>query len=166
MVALRIEEQKNFTAGLFLGTVFDEFLVREVNIVTFNSFTVDGRVRQGYYSDDELEENRIEEYSAWKVLKPFCFSLIKGKRLPESFHIVFFLSPEAKDRFVTSHAAGIYPDQVGGLYINIHYENGEMGCVTGISMNTFTMDRTLERQWDECVEQFLKKNGIVFEKRS
>ena len=35
MVALRIAEQKTFTAGLFLGELFDGFLVREANIVTF-----------------------------------------------------------------------------------------------------------------------------------
>jgi len=161
MVSLRIEEQKNFTSGLFLGNVFDEFLVREVKIVTFNSFAIDGRVRQGYFSDEELEENRIEEYSAWKVLKPFCFSLIKGKRLPESFSMVFFLPPDAKEQFVRLHGASLGPDDVGGLYINIHYENGEMTCVTGTSLNIFTMDRTLEREWDGSVEQFLKKNGII-----
>ena len=56
MVALKIEEQKKFTEGLFLGELFDSFLVTEANIVTFNSFTINGRVRRGYYSDEELEE--------------------------------------------------------------------------------------------------------------
>ena len=83
MVALKIEEQKTFTSGLFLGELFDRFLVREANITTFNSFTIDGHVRHGYYSDEELEENQIEEFSAWKVLKPFCFSLI------QKIHIFF-----------------------------------------------------------------------------
>ena len=89
MVALKIEEQKAFTAGLFIGEIFDKFLVREAEIVTYNQFTIDGKVRQGYFSEEELEENRIEEYSSWKTLKPVCYSLIKGKRLPESFRIVF-----------------------------------------------------------------------------
>ncbi|MFR5732330.1 MAG: DUF5721 family protein [Clostridium sp.] len=35
--------------------------------MTFNSFTIDGRIRQGYYSDEELETNRIEELSSWKT---------------------------------------------------------------------------------------------------
>ena len=87
MVALKIEEQKAFTAGLFIGEIFDKFLVREAEIVTYNQFTIDGKVRQGYFSEEELEENRIEEYSSWKTLKPVCYSLIKGKRLPESFRI-------------------------------------------------------------------------------
>ena len=32
MVALKIEEQKAFTAGLFIGEIFDKFLVREAEI--------------------------------------------------------------------------------------------------------------------------------------
>lgn len=161
MVALKIEEQKNFTAGLFLGELFDRFLVREVNITTFNSFTIDGRVCQGYYSDEELEQNQIEEFSAWKTIKPFCFSLIKGKRLPESFRIVFLLSPNGKEKFVESRVPGLQPDAVGGLYLNVHYDNNEMTVITGTSMNLFTLDKTLEREWDESVKQFLKRHGIV-----
>ena len=149
MVALKIEEQKSFTSGLFLGDLFDRFLVREVNITTFNSFTIDGRVRHGYYSDEELEENQIEEFSAWKVLKPFCFSLIKGKRLPESF------------RIVENYVPGMSPDSVGGLYLNVLYENNEMTVVTGTSLNIFTMDKTLEREWDESVKEFLKKHDVA-----
>ena len=122
MVALKIEEQKAFTSGLFLGEVFDRFLVREANVVTFNSFIIDGRVRHGYYSDEELEENQIEEFSAWKVIKPICFSLIRGKRLPESFRIVFMLSPDGKEKFVEQHVPGMAPDSVGGLY-SCHYSD-------------------------------------------
>lgn len=163
MVALKIEEQKAFTAGLFIGDMFDSFLVREANIVTFNSFTIDGRVRQGYYSDEELEENQIEEFSSWKAIKPICFSLIRGKRLPESFRLVFMLPPDAKERFVESRVPGILPEQVGGLYLNVHYENNEMTCITGTSLNIFTMDKTLEREWDESVKQFLHKKEIPFQ---
>ena len=89
MVALRIEDMKVFTKKLFIGETFDRFLVREASIVTFNSFTIDGRVRQGYYSEEELEAGKIENYSSWKTLRPFCFSLIKGSKLPESFAIIF-----------------------------------------------------------------------------
>ena len=162
MVALKIEEQKAFTSGLFLGDLFDRFLVREVNITTFNSFMIDGRVRHGYYSDEELEANQIEEFSAWKTLKPFCFSWIKGKRLPESFRIVFLLSPAGKEAFVEKHVPGMSPDAVGGLYLNVSYENNELTIVTGTSLNLFTMDKTLEREWDESVKQFLKRHDVAY----
>ena len=150
MVALKVEEQKAFTEGLFIGEIFDKFLVREAEIVTWNRFSIDGKIRQGYFSEEELEENRIEEYS-----------LIRGKRLPESFRIVFLMPPSARDRFVSGRVPGISPDQVGGLYINVQYENQEMICVTGTSMKQFTMDRTLENEWDENVRKFLRKNGVA-----
>ncbi len=166
MIALKIEEQKAFTSGLFIGEIFDQFLVREASIVTFNSFTIDGRVRHGYYSDEELEENRIEEYSSWKTLKAFCFSLIKGKRLPESFRIVFMLSPGGKEKFVSGRVPGVTPESVGGLYLNVQYDNHEMSVVTGTSMNLFTLDKTLDKEWDESVKKFLKKHGIVFSEQA
>ena len=88
-------------AEQFIGEIFDKFLVREAEIVTWNRFSIDGKIRQGYFSEEELEENRIEEYSSWKSLKPICYSLIRGKRLPESFRIVFLMPPSARDRFVS-----------------------------------------------------------------
>ena len=47
MVALKVEEQKAFTEGLFIGEIFDKFLVREAEIVTWNRFSIDGKIRQG-----------------------------------------------------------------------------------------------------------------------
>ena len=49
MVALKVEEQKAFTEGLFIGEIFDKFLVREAEIVTWNRFSIDGKIRQGYF---------------------------------------------------------------------------------------------------------------------
>ena len=91
MVALKVEDVRSFTSKLFVKEDFDRFLVKEINIITYNSFTIDGHVRQGYYTQEELEENRIEDFSSWKMLRPLCFSLIKGKKLPGSFHIVLSL---------------------------------------------------------------------------
>lgn len=85
MIALKAEDVKSFTTKLFVREDFDAFLVKEVNITTYNSFSIDGHVKQGYYTEEEREENHIEEFSSWKTLRPFCFSLIKGKSFPEVF---------------------------------------------------------------------------------
>lgn len=163
MVALQISDIKQFTKKLFLLETFDWFLVKEASIVTFNTFTIDGAVRHGYYSDEELESGRIEQYSAWKVLRPFCFSLIKGNKLPESFSIVLKLPPDQTERFLKERCASWPPEQVGGLYLNIRYEGQNLSCITGVSLNQFTMDKTLEREWDDMIRAFLKKQQIPYE---
>ena len=162
MTALKIEDIRQFTSSLFIGTVFDQFLIREAEIVTYNTFQIDGRVRRGYYTEQEIEEKKIEDYSAWEIVKPVCFSLIKGKKLPESFQIVLQLGKGQIEHFLLEKQLGIQAEQIGGMYINIRYESGELYCVTGISINFFTMDKSLETEWDEAVKLFFKENKIPY----
>ena len=75
MVALKVEEQKAFTEGLFIGEIFDKFLVREAEIVTWNRFSIDGKIRQGYFSEEGLDLTLITGFGADKVLT----ALISGE---------------------------------------------------------------------------------------
>ena len=163
MVALQICDIKQFTKHLFIGDTFDWFLVREASIVTFNAFSIDGRIRQGYYSDEELEEGQIETCSSWGMLRPFCFSLIRGSKLPESFSIVFKLPPCQLERFLAERCSSWRPEQVDGLFLNIRYEDHALTCTSGVSLSQFSLDKTLEREWDDMVGQLLRKKGIPFE---
>ena len=162
MVALKMEDLKNFTVQLFVGDTFDDWLVREASIITFNAFTIDGHIRQGYYSERELEENRIEELSYWKVLKPICYSLIKGKKLPESFQITLQLKPTEVEEFLKNAQLDFTVDQINGLYMNIRYENNVIHCISGTSLNIFTLDRQIEIGWDEAARLFFKDRKIPF----
>lgn len=161
MIALRAEDVRTFTSKLFVKEDFDQFLVKEIEIVTFNRFTIDGHIRQGYFGEEELEERKIEEFSSWKMLRPICFALIKGKKLPGSFRIVLQLSPEAVEKFVKNSGLGITESQIQGLYLNIRYEEGVLYCVTGTSLYVFTLDKALETEWDRTVERFMREHDIV-----
>lgn len=162
MTALNIEDIKQFTSKLFVGEVFDQFLVKEASIVTFNTFTIDGNIRPDYYSEEEREEKKLSTLSSWGMVKPFCFSLIKGKKLPESFRIVMQMPEEGVKRFTEVHPMPLKPEQIKGLYINIHYAGKRLSCVTGTSVSFFTLDKTLDAEWDQAVREFLKRNQIVF----
>lgn len=162
MVALKIEDIKGFTKKLFIGDVFDIFLLREATIVTFNTFSIDGHIRQGYYTEQELEENKIEELSSWSVIKPICFSLIKGKKLPGSFQITLQLSPEQVEKFLIHSQVGLTVDQVNGICMNIRYEDNVLYCVSGTSLNIFTLDRVIDIEWDEALRLFLRQQEIAY----
>ncbi len=162
MIGLRIEDLKGFTSGLFVGESFDKWLLREASITTFNVFTIDGRIRRGYFTEQETEEKQIGELSPWKLLRPVCFSLIRGKRLPESFRITLLLPPAGVKRFLSSVQPDFNEEQVGGLYLNIRYEDQILRCVTGVSLNVFTLDKRIEQGWDGEVKQYLKEMGIAY----
>lgn len=160
MIALKVEDVRSFTSKLFLKEDFDRFLVKEVNIITYNSFTIDGHIKRGYYTEEELSEHKIEGFSSWGMLRPVCFSLIKGKKLPGSFQIVLLLAPDDLERF-TALRSGVDVGQIQGLYLNIRYEDGALYCITGTSLNIFTLDKTLETEWDEAVKKFMRSHEIV-----
>lgn len=162
MVALKIEDVRPFTSKLFVGDTFEGFLVREASIATFNAFHIDGHIRPGYYTEEEMAEGKIGELSSWKVIRPICFTLIKGRKLPGSFQIVLQLSPEDVGEFLSYSGLNYQPEQIGGLYVNIRYEENLLYCITGTSVNVFTLDKSLEREWDNALRLFLKKHEILF----
>ena len=47
--------------------------------------------------------------------------------------------------------------------MNIRYQNQLLSLTTGISYNIFSVDKTLDNEWDRLVRQFLKKHEIAFE---
>lgn len=162
MIALRIEDLKSFTQKLFLGTDFDDFLLTEAKITTFNTFTIDGRIRRNFYTEEEKQELQLLEYSFWKTIRPICFSLIKGKRLPGSFHISLQADKQRTEAFLTEKQIPSIPsEQIKGLYLHIRYDDGKLFCITGSSLTVFTMDKTLEREWDVYAEELLKEKGIA-----
>lgn len=162
MVAFQIQDRKAFTKALFLTETFDWFLVQEAVIVTFNTFTIQGAVHRTYYSEEELETERIEDYSCWKRLRPFCFSLIKGQKLPERFSITLRLPKKQTERFLQERCASYSPEEVGGLFLQIRYENQSLTAVTGVSLREFRMEKTLEHEWDEQIRAFLKQQKLPF----
>lgn len=163
MISVKIEDIKSFTSKLFVGEVFDHFLVKEVSVSTYNTFTIDGTIKNGYYSKEEMEEQGIGVYSTWTALKPFSFSMVKGKRLPTSFRIILLMPEDETERFLSTKNIGFPKEQVKGLYVNIRYEDEKLTCITGTSVSVFTMDKTLDEEWDNGFKAFLKQNQIPFE---
>ena len=87
-------------------------------------------------------------------------SLPCGKRLPGSFRLVLQLPRRELEHFLARAQLGLRPEQVQGLYLNIRYEEGMLRCVTGTALNFFTMDKSLETEWDGYVRRFFQEHGI------
>ena len=159
MISLNLSNVKEFMSHLLLSETFDNFYFIEGEIVTFNTFTIDGYIQKDFFDSDA----ELTEYSYWKSLREYCFSLIRGKRTPLSFRFVFSLSRENMERTVRKSTPSLNPDDVQGLYLNIRYDGSHLVCVTGTSFKSFILDKSLEHAWDEMVKKFMNQKGIVFE---
>ena len=160
MIAFSLTNIKEFMSQLLLSETFDSFAFIEGEIVTFNTFRIDGFLQKEFFDTEEP----LPEYSLWKNVRDYCFSLIRGKRTPLSFRFVFSLSRKNIEMLTAQNVPSLDPDTVQGLYLNIHYHGARLTCVTGTCFKTCTMDKSLERTWDEMAEKFFRQKGVEFEK--
>ena len=160
MILLSISEVKEFMSKLLLSDTFDSFLFIEGEIVTFNTFSINGYLQKDFFDKDMIPERN---YSLWKELREYCFSLIRGKRTPLRFKFVFGLSEPNIEKLLRQQGLSFTPQDVQGLYLNISYDGQSLRCVTGTSMNLFTLDKSLEEAWDKMVQKFFVQKEISFE---
>ena len=91
MIALQIQDIKSFMSKLLLSQTFDQFLLVEGSITTYNTFRIEGRLHKDFFTEEEREEKGMasRDFSLWKDVKPFCLELIKGKKTPLGFKFTF-----------------------------------------------------------------------------
>ncbi len=160
MISLALTDIKEFTSQLLLKDTFDNFCFIEGEIVTFNTFHIDGFIQKDFFNSG----TELPEYSRWKNVREICLHIIRGKRTPLSFRFVFSLTPKNIERLIARNSPSIRPEEVRGLYLNLRFDGTQLTCVTGTSLRTFTMDKSLEHIWDETAERFLRQKNIPFER--
>ena len=160
MIALKLTNRKLFMKHLLLTETFDHFLFIEGEITTFSKFSIDGYLQKSFFEDTEQPN---VDFSFWKQIRNYCFSIIKGKQTPLNFKFIFSLSPENTARLITQNQLDFHPEDVQGLYLNIRFDGTDLLCITGTSLKTFSMDRSLEQAWDKMVQKFFIQKEIAFE---
>lgn len=163
MICVKINNLKDFTSKLFVKDVFDEMYLTGATIRTHSTFQIEGRTNPDFFPDSD--SLGLEEYNSWKMLRPICFEIIKGKQLPCFFKIVLKLSPAQVQRFLQQlpeNVLSIKPADIAGLFVNIKYELGIITLTTGTSLTVFTLDKEPEKQFDQSICQFLTNHDIDF----
>ena len=156
MIALKFPNQKQFTQALFLQPMFDAYTLYEGSVVTGCTYEIDGHRNAEYYMSDE-EEAPQGTYLRWEEIRPSCFQMIKGKRLPLQFKFVLRAPETLVEQLLASTETGITADQVQALHLIVQYRSGELTVTTGTALSFFTLDKTLEQLWDRYVGQFFEK---------
>lgn len=163
MIALQIADIRTFMKKLLLSEAFDRFLLLEGTITTFNTFHIDGTLQKSFFTQEEQELLGTRTLSRWQELRPFCLTLIKGKKTPLSFQLTFQLDSEQVEKLLIRTGISISPDQVRGLLMNLRFSGHSLQCVTGTSLAVFTMDKKLDQAWDGMVQKYFRQQEIPFE---
>lgn len=161
MIAENINDVKKFMSLLLVGDRFDNFEVADVSITTYNTFHIDGHINKDFYTKEEYEQEGFPVFSKWSAVKPICYDIIKGKKTPLSFKIIFSM-PEKdvislieQNNLNSSNKIIMDIKDINNLFLNIKYESGILSFVTGTSFKVFSMDKTLEQVFDKYIIKFI-----------
>ncbi len=76
MIALQITSMKQFMHHLLVADTFEPFLLEEAVVGTACTFSIDGRINQAFYEDQEKEDSGNNyDFRPWSELKGLCFDL-------------------------------------------------------------------------------------------
>ena len=139
MLALRILDLKDFTGKLFIGEMFQHFSFVEASFTTFVTYTLDGQLHKEFF--DSEQKTHANVLSVGRCAGA-VFSIIKGKRTPLNFKIVFQLSSSNVEKLLSQSGIALKPEDIYGLYLNCQFDGKQLLCTTGTSSENFHPGQT------------------------
>ncbi len=163
MVALEIHDIGALMNKMLKEEMFDHFLLQEASVSQVFSATIDGALRPEFFSAKEEEAPDLAglSYIPFSRVRPLCLDLIRGKRKPDAFRFVFLLSPDNQTATIERAGTPFRTEDISGMFLNLSYRNETLTCTTGISYRTFSMDRSLEAEWDRMAALFFRQHDIT-----
>lgn len=143
MLGLKIEDVRGFMSKLLKENMFDAFGVNKVHILSYMQLDI--------LKKDGVKEGAVK----WDKIKHTVFGFIKNSETPHKIKIVLGCDGNKID--IVSDVE---------LFLNILYEKDRMLVTSGIAMDSFSSDITLEKgyilAWDNWIIDFFNKNKINY----
>jgi hypothetical protein len=165
MQAVEILDIKQFMQLLLQSPAFDFYEMVSATLRTDMDYQIDGRWNPSFFSEDETDTYKLTEhtYLPWALAKEKIFSLIKGKKTPTIMKIVFKVSKENLEAFLTTANSPHNSNDIDGIYFNILFQEQKLNVTCQISYKIFTLDKNLEEEFFSNFITLLKSNNIAVE---
>ncbi len=159
MITMQITNVEQFLHTLLHTTRFDKFLLEEAMISSLATYKIDGHINSGALSDGDTKSLGLNDCDClpFSYLREKCISLMHDLREGGSFHFTFKLSPDNLAKTVSAINPRFSADEVTGLYMNFRLKRGLLICTSGVSHRIFSIDKTIDRAWDNMTRKFLLK---------
>lgn len=153
MISIEMDDIKNFMSKLLVKDCFDDYYLNVLEIATSNTFHIDGKLNKQWFIDENENEIEEQEYVLWGDIKKIAYEIIKGNRTPLSMKVILSYSGNRMEKLLKSLSSNSSIEYVGSLYLNIHYNNNQLFITTGVAYINFTMDKSIEKEWDSYIEK-------------
>ena len=142
MLALTLDESqvRGFMNRLLKEELFDAFEVRSVEINALTRVDVSGEL-----SGDS------RTFATWAQLRPLVVAIIKNHQMPRYLKIIFSYAAETVSSIHQNASA---------LFLNLVYESGGLHFTAATAQKLFSLDKSLDEEWEKYVNSFFSRNGV------
>ena len=154
MEVFLITNKKAFMTALLSSGTFDSFLLEKASVKMASDWEISGRINKDFYDSDSLPSY---ELICWSDIHPMIREIIKGKTAPVSFSFALRLKPEFAARVTPG-----FSDMVS-IRMDSRTTGSDIRLVTGVSADTFSLDKSADAVWDQTFRKFLSSKAIDFE---
>ncbi len=164
MIALQISDIKNFMNLFLASDQFSPFSLVEAHLIKDIQYHIDGALDYDTLDQDkkELFQSRKLSHIPFTNVQKQLFQLIKGTSTPSYMKYVLKLQAESFTDPIFS-LTNSTPSLTDSFYLNILFSNSKLLLTSGVSTNDFLQERIVSKEWDNGLENFLKKCKIFYE---
>lgn len=161
MLSLKIDDMKDFVKKLLTESTFDSFLLTNAFVISDITYSIDGRLNKDFFDTDEAAALTSQTYTTWEHARPHIYNVIRGKKLPLKFKLIFILPLKSTMNMLEKNHLDIPMSDIANLTLNIYYDGADIHVTSIATRNSFTMDKSLERVWDESLTAFFTHHQIA-----
>ncbi|MCR5368801.1 DUF5721 family protein [Eubacterium sp.] len=151
MISENIENVKGLVSRLLSDEIFANMLLYSLEVKNAYLTEVSGKMNKEFF--DSSEEAGAEEYIRWSDVRELFFQSIKGSRLPLKFKIVLLADSLLIEKIGEAAEIQNASGNIASLGVNIYYDRNGLSITSGTSLKLFTMDKSVEKCWDEWVRK-------------
>lgn len=151
MISENIENVKGLVSRLLSDEIFANMLLYSLEVKNAYLTEVSGKMNKEFF--DSSEEAGTEEYIRWSDVRKLFFQSIKGSRLPLKFKIVLLADSLLIEKIGEAAEIQNTSGNIASLGVNIYYDRNGLSITSGTSLKLFTMDKSVEKCWDEWVRK-------------
>ena len=137
---------------LLASETFSGFGVAEVVLKKDYTMELDGTKASG-----DADGGR---YVSYGDIRPLLFEHLKGSKLPSLFRVVLCRDAAQVLPLISKEPGST---MISLFLIRIEYTGETLDVISGVSYDTFSMEKDVERAWDDRVRNFLTAIEVDFD---
>ena len=153
MTTLQVADVRAFMNLLLLSDTFDSWGFQGASVTSLTQYTIDGSINTDYLTEAEREASK-ETGLVFSDFREVLTGIIRSGRTPLRMTIVLTCPREL--------LAGHQSTTAGSYQMTIRFQDKSLKLISGISIGSFSMDRSDAVFWDSFLPAYLEKLHIEF----